>query len=420
MRFPLRHILLLAAACSLAAFSLQAQDTRRQESKKARLQSEIRQINERLSDTKAKSRSEMSNLTLLKKKISTRTALIAENESEIALITDSIRATSGEISTLNSQLEALTGLHARMVRTAYKNRDTRVWFMYLISSRDFQQGIRRFSYLKNISRELNSSAAKIRETRLTLEARRARLDSLNTQAKDRKKSIETEMAALGKEKAQSEEMIARLQKDKNKYTAQLQKKNREVEALNREIAAISRKAAQQAAAKNAASKGSTAAAGSAKTPGKTTAPATGKAVSTDADPALSGQFAANKGRLPWPVNGAVLESFGQHYHPVYTNVKLPYNNGVTISTKAGAPVKAVFDGEVTQIIVMPGYNQCILVQHGQYFTFYCCITGATVSRGDKVKTGQTLGSVCTIDGESRMHFELWQDRNPQNPENWLK
>ena len=69
---------------------------------------------------------------------------------------------------------------------------------------------------------------------------------------------------------------------------------------------------------------------------------------------------------------------------------------------------------------MPGYNQCILVQHGQYFTFYCCITGATVSRGDKVKTGQTLGSVCTIDGESRMHFELWQDRNPQNPENWLK
>ena len=79
MRFTLRHTLLLAAACCLAAFSLQAQDTRRQESKKARLQSEIRQINERLSDTKAKSRSEMSNLTLLKKKISTRTAHIAEN-----------------------------------------------------------------------------------------------------------------------------------------------------------------------------------------------------------------------------------------------------------------------------------------------------------------------------------------------------
>ena len=418
-----RILYILCLALLMTEGAALAQDTRTQENKKAKLQKEIRQINDCLKDNKSKSRSEMSNLSLLKKKIANRTELIAENEHEISLISDSIRVTSGEIKALTARLDTLTDGFNRMVGTAYKNRDSRVWFLYLLGSKDLRQGVRRFSYLKNISRDLGNNARRIKETRLALEGEKARLDSLNGRARERKRAIEGEMSALGKEKAQSEQMIAKLQKDKNSYLAQLQKKNKEVEALNREIAAIIRKAA---AAKAAAAKGTsgttatTGKAGTGTTSGKTPAPATGKAVSTDADPALSGQFEANKGRLPWPVNGAVLESFGQHYHPVYTNVKLPYNNGVTVSTQAGAPVKAVYDGVVTQIIVMPGYNQCILVQHGKYFTFYCCLTGATVKKGDKVKTGHTLGTVCVIDGEARMHFELWQDRTPQNPENWLK
>ena len=422
------HIFWLSALALLALEGpVRAQDTRTQESKKAKLQKEIRQINDCLKDNKTKSRSEMSNLTLLKKKIATRTELIAENEHEISLISDSIRITSGEINELTLRLDTLTAYYNRMVKTAYKNRDSRVWFVYLLGSRNLSQGVRRFSYLKNISRDMGENARRIKETRLALEGEKTRLDSLNNRARERKRTIEGEMTALGKEKAQSEQMIAKLQKDKNNYMAQLQKKNKEVEALNREIAAIIRKAAAAKAATTSSKGTSGTTSGTAKTgtttgsgSGKTPAPATGKAVSTDADPALSGQFEANKGRLPWPVNGAVLESFGQHYHPVYTNVKLPYNNGVTVSTHAGAPGKAVYDGTVTQIIVMPGYNQCILVQHGKYFTFYCCLTGATVKKGDKVKTGQTLGTVCTIDGEARMHFELWQDRTPQNPENWLK
>ncbi len=416
MTGKIRHILLPCILLLTVLPFAQAQDTRKQENRKARLQREIRQINEQLSDTKAKSRSEMSNLTLLKKKISTRTALITEQEGEIALLSDSIRIASGEIRTLSARLDTLTALHGRMVRTAYKNRDARVWFLYLLSSDDLRQGVRRFSYLKSISRNLSESARKVSQTRSELERQKIRLDSLSTEAGARKKALEGEMETLGKEKSRSEQMLSRLQKDKNKYTAQLQKKNKEVEALNREIAAIIRKASKPSQPSSGAKAGSS----TSGTGGKTSSPAAGKTVSTDVDAALSGAFAANKGRLPWPVNGAVLESFGQHNHPVYTNVKLPFNNGVTVSTAAGAPVSAVYEGEVTQVIVMPGYNQCVLVQHGSYFTFYCNLAGVSVKRGDKVKTGQTLGKVSPVDGESRMHFELWQDRTPQNPELWLK
>ena len=414
-RFLLHILPLLAAALLLPWMTAMAQDTRAQEKKKARLQQEIKKINGQLKENQAKRSSELTNLTLLKKKISTRAAIIAENEAEIASLNDSIALTGQHIRALNARLDTLTACYDKTVLTAYKNRDARVWYLYIFGSKNISQGIRRAAYLKRISRSLNENAVAIKETRAQLEEEKARLESLSETARQRKNENEAEVSTLRKEQAQSEQVIARLQQDKKKYTDQLEKKNKEVAALNREIAALIKKAAERAAAK-AAEKAAKEKAG--KAPDKT--PTTGKTVSTDANPALSGQFAANKGRLPWPVDGAVLESFGQHYHPVYKNVQLPYNNGVTVSTKAGAPVKAVFDGEVTQVIVMPGYNQCVLVQHGKYFTFYCCLTGATVKRGDKVKTGQTLGSVCTIDDESKMHFELWQDRTPQNPELWLK
>ena len=84
------------------------------------------------------------------------------------------------------------------------------------------------------------------------------------------------------------------------------------------------------------------------------------------------------------------------------------------------PVRAVFDGVVSQIVVIPGYNQCVLVQHGSYFTFYCKLKSVSVKAGDKIKTGTLLGTVDTISGEDQFHFQLWKDRTPQNPEAWLR
>ena len=83
-------------------------------------------------------------------------------------------------------------------------------------------------------------------------------------------------------------------------------------------------------------------------------------------------------------------------------------------------MKAVFDGEVRQIVVMPGYNKCVLVQHGNYFTFYCKLKYCSVKAGDKVKTGQKIGSVDTIAGQTELHFQVWKEQTPQNPEQWLR
>ena len=138
------------------------------------------------------------------------------------------------------------------------------------------------------------------------------------------------------------------------------------------------------------------------------------------DYALDTEFSNNKGKLPWPVDGVVVDRFGQHYHPVFRTVKLPFNNGISIAVARNARVKAVFDGVVKQIVVMPGYNQCVLIQHGNWFSFYCKLQGTTVKAGDKVKTGQVIGIVDTINGDTQLHFQIWQKQTPQNPELWLR
>jgi len=140
-----------------------------------------------------------------------------------------------------------------------------------------------------------------------------------------------------------------------------------------------------------------------------------------ADRKLSDNFEQNKGKLPWPVRrGAIVEEFGQHNHPVFKNVKLPFNNGVNIATDKNAEVFSVFDGVVKQILVMPGYNQCVLVQHGNFYTFYTKLDKVSVKSGEKIKTGQSLGNLAAADENSSViHFQLWHGTNKQNPENWI-
>ena len=396
----MRRFLSLILLLLLAGAAVSAQDTRRQESRKAQLEKEIAAINRQLRDNARSSNRALTDLNLVRRKIAARQALISESDREIRALDDSIQVRQQEIDRLQARQDTLTFYYSRLVKNAYKNRDSRIWYMYILASENIGQAVRRFGYLRGFSREMSAQGRRIQETTARLEVEKERLSGLKEEAKVLRQQRQSDVEALRAEEGESAGIVAQLQRDRKKYQSELQRKNREVEALNREIAAIIRKATSK--------KGSA----SSKKAGKTT--------STEVDEKLSNSFAANRGRLPWPVEGTVLESYGQHYHPVYKNVKLPFNNGVTLSVTRGAQAHAVFDGTVAQVVVIPGYNQCVLVQHGSYFTFYCKLKSVSVKAGEKVKTGQAIGTVDTLGGEDQFHFQLWKEREPQDPEKWLR
>ena len=375
------------------AMPLQAQDTREYEERKARLEKEIGILDRQLSENASRSRSELSRLTLVRTKISGRKALIKESDRQIRRYSDDIYLTQRQINRLNARLDTLSSYYEKLILNAYKNRDARLWYMYILASEDLGQAFRRYSYFKNLSAETRAQAGKIKDAREELEEQKTRLRKLKAGAEEVRAERQAELAALQKEEAEAEKIVSDLKRNKTRYQKELASKKRQVEALDREIQKII-----EAAMK--ASKG--------------------KDGKTEIDYRLAEEFSKNKGRLPWPADGVVVDRFGQHYHPVFTNVKLPFNNGISIALPEGAGVNAVFDGTVKQIVVMPGYNQCVLVQHGNYFSFYCKLKSTSVKAGDKVKTGQKIGTVDTINGETQLHFQIWQGNKPQNPETWLR
>ena len=396
------YSLLLVFCCCIPAMGQKQKTTMKTlENQRAQLEKEIALLNRQLAQNSKSSSEAMSSLTLVRSKISAREKLIAGCDQTLRMLNDSIQACEGEIARLQTRDDTLSLYYARLIRGSYKNRDSRLWYMYVLSSESLGQGLRRFGYLRNLSGQMSEQARKIRETQAQLEVERERLSGLKEQEEEIRRKVVSERSSLQSEEAQRNRLVDQLTKDRKKYQQQLQEKNRQKEALNRKIADLIR---QQQSGKGGK--------GGNKTGSKTT--------STQIDTKLSNEFASNKGRLPWPVEGAIVERFGKHKHPVYQNVDLPQNNGVTLAVKRGTQAKAVFNGTVTQIVVLPGYNQCVLVSHGAYFTLYSKLRSVDVKVGQKITTGQVVGTVDTIGGEDLFHFELWNGSTPQNPENWLR
>lgn len=390
----MRWFLVILMSLSLA-LSVQGQNVKAQEEKRARLEREIEILDRQLSENASKSSSMLSNLTLIRKKVSNRKALVSESERQVRQYSDKIYLKQRSINRMQARIDTLSQHYSKLVLSAYKNRDARLWYMYMLASDNLGQAFRRMAYFKNLSSQMNQEARRIKEAKLELEKEKEELQVLKKEAESVKAVRTAELKKLQGEEKQSDKIVRQLQSNRKKYQSQLAAKKRQVDALNREIERLVSSAMGGSSSKTSSGK-------------------------TEYDRKLAAEFSRNKGNLPWPADGPVVDKFGQKYHPVYKNLKLPPNNGVDIALAKGSKVRAVFDGVVKQIVVMPGYNKCILVQHGNYFTFYCKLGSTSVKAGDKVKTGDLLGTVDVINDQILLHFQVWQGNKPQNPEHWLR
>ena len=384
----LKNIFAVAMLIFSVSLPVCAQNTSAQEDKKAKLQKEIALIDKQLAAVEKESKSASGSLELIRKKVAKRKALVAESEAEINTCNQKIRNAQREIDKLQAKVDTLNLYYGKLLRSTYKSRDAKSWYMYLLSSDNISQAIRRLSYFKSLSSNMRQQGEKLKEARNELEEHKKELGRIKKEAENVKAQRQKELDSISKEEAQAAALVSKLKKNKKKYTDEIAAKRRQIDALDREIRAIIAKAT-----------------------GKSAKPI---------DYTLAKEFAANKGILPWPAEGVVVEEYGQHYHPVFTSLKLPFNKGVEIAVSPGADVKSVFDGVVSHVIVLPSYNVCVLVQHGDYFSFYCKLKKADVKVGDKVKTGQKIGNVDTIRGSSQLHFEIWKGQDHMNPERWLR
>ena len=378
----------------------------------AKLQDDIRFLDKQIQQTSKSHANTLQELRLIQRKAEVRRRLIERINADIASQEKELESKNIMLLALQKKLDTLANHYRSAIYKAYQNRDTRIWFMHILAADNLEQGYRRWSYLKNYTRSLNAQAQTIKETQAEIEAQKQEIATLKAE-KEKEQTVKTkELTQLKKDETTTKQKAQTLSKQQTQLKKELAQKKQQQERLNREIqkmiaAAIAaeKKSAEKEAKKSGSSSGS----------GKGAYKATPESIKLSAD------FESNRGRLPWPVKqGVVVELFGENPHPTLKGVKLPFNNGINISAPRGCNVLSVFNGVVKQIIYIPGYNNCVLVAHGQYFTFYCKLAKVNVKANQKVTTGQVLGVLESTSATGELHFEIWNGTTKQNPANWLK
>ncbi|MBW7839398.1 MAG: peptidoglycan DD-metalloendopeptidase family protein [Chitinophagaceae bacterium] len=420
------------------AFNTIAQDKATLESKRDQLRKEIEQTQALLNETQKSTKTNLNQLALIQRKVRLQENVVGSIQKEVRSLSDEIYLTQLEINRMNRVLDTLKDEYAQSMVYAYKNRGNYSFLNFIFSSENFNDAIKRIAYLKSYRNYQERQADNILKTQDLLNKKISELD----QSKDRKsvvlKEQNVEMNKLARQRSEQAGVVKKLQgkqKELNKIIASKRKedlklKNTISAMIKREIelakAEAARKAKAAAGAKASSSENSNTASNVKPLVGANESsnasailPSTGSVlVNTEAEVALNKNFEGNRGKLPWPVKGYLLYHYGNNELP--GGIKFT-NYSVTIATKIGEPVKAVFDGEVTLVSYIED-NQAVYVKHGQYFTVYSNLTNVTVKRGDHVSLGQTLGRAGENDeGEGgRVEFLVLKETAFQNPESWLK
>ncbi|HNW88531.1 MAG TPA: peptidoglycan DD-metalloendopeptidase family protein [Bacteroidales bacterium] len=374
--------------------------------KKKKIEEEIVYYNKLLDETKKNKDISLNQIVLLKNQISKREELITGINDEIGGLEQKISENNRDIQRSNEQLTSMKNEYAELIYNAYKNKNSYDRIMLIFAAKDFSQAFRRIKYYQQYNEYLRRQVALIQETKEYIAQKNKELVQQKLSKEELLQASEQEKQKLSTEKAKKDSDLKKLKKNEADLKKKLQKKENEARELKKKIeAAISAEIKKSAIKTN-------------KTVTTTT---TVKNVLTPEEKIVSDNFTNNKGSLPWPVErGAITSYFGEHPHPVLDGIKVK-NNGIDISTTAGASARAVLSGTVASVITITNNNMAVIIRHGEFFTVYSNLASVRVNKNQSVSTKQSIGTVYTNadEGKTELHFEVWQGKAICNPTEWL-
>ena len=394
--------LLLLVLLALVYGEIYGQDARtRLEAQRKQLQQEIVQINGMLQKNKTQKADALESLEDLFLKIDRLRELIRLTNRQINALTSQINKNQADISALEEELAILKEDYASMIVKSRKNSSQQNRLMFLFSSENFWQVIKRVRYMNQYAAYRKQQGENIAKKTKTLRQLNENLVSQKAVKEELLSDNRKVQEQFEQERKKQQNVLQNLRSIESKYAAQIKKKQRQTVKIDREIDRLIREAI---AASN-------------KKAGTTNV---SFALTPEAK-ALAANFIANKGRLPWPVRkGVVIQKFGTQRHAVVRTTTIK-SNGVTIATSPGTKARAVFEGTVLNIVQFQGSNPIVLIQHGNYVTAYKNLASVSVQKGDKVVSKQEIGSIFTNPTTQRtsLQFSVFYNTTPKNPADWI-
>lgn len=426
----MRLLCLFLIWCMCLAQGVEAQNSaavKKLERQRKEALADIEQTNKLLQETSKSAKNSLNRLNLLSKQIQSRKQVIGLLNQELDAIEKDILGLQADIRLLKSQLSQKQANYGKSMRGMYKRRSAQDKLLFILSAENFGQSLRRMRYLREYAGWQKRQAEEIIAKQQEITAKQRAMEKTRTEKRALLDVRQTESKKLQTEEAAQQAEVKELNKKQSSLKAELKKKQRQAEALNRQIekqiaeeiarAEAAAKAAREKAAKGKKQEGN-AANGSKE---ERVAATKGGYAMTKAERQLSDNFGNNRGRLPYPVTGChtVVATFGEQQHAQLKYVRTS-NSGIDIQSDPGADARAVFNGVVTRVFVIPGYNNSVIVRHGNYLTVYSNLSQVYVKAGDSVATRQSIGKIYSDPEEGTvLHFQLWKEKTKLNPLPWL-
>lgn len=390
----MKRIPFIVLTVLLACGTLSAADTVKSLKKKqAELQKQMNTTNQMIQQTKKDQKATMNKLSLLNENIKTQKQLITTIGQEIDALDRQIANNTKQRGELQKELERLKADYAQLIRESHYAQLQQQPLLYIISSENFQQLLKRVQFLERFAETKSEQARRIQEKTAQLNEKNTQLRSNLSNKQTSIRAQQREQDNLARDERRQQAMLAQLKQQEKNLGVKLQKQQKQAKQLDNRINELIRKQAEQQAKKGI----------------------------TKEQQLVQGDFEKNKGRLPWPIErGHISGQFGKHKHPVHERVIVD-NKGIYLQTPQGGDARAVYKGEVTSCFMM-GNTYAVIIQHGNYRTVYAGLSNLYVKAGQKVETKQKIGRIYTDpeqDNKTELYFQIYKGRDILNPSSWI-
>ena len=386
-------------ASIILSLNAQNQKIKELENKRMQLKKEIQQINSLLIDNNKITKTAYGDLENISIKINRNQDLIRITNQQINLLTNQIIKNEDQVVELNIIVEKAKDDYSKMVFNSYKSRLKESKLMFLLSSENFLQALKRTQYMNQYSVNRRNYANSISSNIKEIELINDTIIKNIGKKEDLLNENQIEKQKLSDEKSKQSNLINGLKRKEKAYRNQIDKKQKLSKQLDVEIDRLIKEAIKE----------------SNKNKEENVFRLTPEAK------ALAKNFLSNKGNLPWPVErGVIIQKFGLQPHPVVRTTKIQ-SNGIVIATTKNASVRTVFNGTVLSVLKFKSSNLTVLIRHGDYITAYKNLSKVYVEKGQNVNALQIIGNTFdnNEDSKTTLQFSIFKNTTPLDPYLWI-
>lgn len=366
-----------------------AQDRATLEEERRRILSNLSKLNTRLQQTRTEKKNMLDDYSLLNRQLENRNELLNNLNRELAMADSLMTDLDNQVCSIDAELELLDQAYGILARNAFRLRLNKQLQAFILSSNSLNDLLKRIRYIQTYEQYRKKQA------QLLIEKQQQLLQLLESQRQIREEkatfleTIRDQKVLMEGELQKQNALIAEIKKNEKQLLGEIQQKEKDRKRLDNLIEnIISRAIASE---------------------------------NTNTEPRVAPSaltFSKSKGKLNWPVDdGFVLRKFGKQSHPTLKSVQI-VNNGIDIESTGSRTVVGVFQGTVVGVQFIPGFDNTIIVRHGNFYTVYSNLTEIFVERGAEVRPGMKLGNLAAQ--KPVLHFEIWQEKKRLNPLQWLR